>query len=431
LHGRSWNPAEIDAATREAGLKGARLWLTARDPRIRGAGACLGALLSFSDFRDEAFEGLESEDAQVRDWTTEVFWRSRGDLTGKDISRIADFLTKGATHETQDKLMSIVRQSQSPEAAAAVLAFSLDERPELWCHGLADERTLAALGPPDRWPEERRVRRYIAMGREGRAENPDDALAEAAAAILPSLLTPELAAVDRGAFREVLRATGDLCEKDAAIAALVDFLRGALSDGRCSNQVIGAVEYINGLAGVNIARIGSDFNYGFRVNWAQAAADAIEWYETGKVPVDIPEGYRAKKGDLRVIFVDKENGEVRAIGLYMSAGPDTSSRQHVLEFPGGPFAFQIGERTWRGTSGPTTRYSMEFGSRRASGSISFEAADIPYVFDDLRPFTIHIERADSPESVLSDTKVFEDWWEKYGPISSEEEGRRDDERDDH
>jgi hypothetical protein len=62
---------------------------------------------------------------------------------------------------------------------------------------------------------------------------------------------------------------------------------------------------------------------------------------------------------------------------------------------------------------------MEFGSRRASGSISFEAADIPYVFDDLRPFKIHIEHADSPTSILSGTEVFDEWWEKYRPVESE------------
>ncbi|MHC4715234.1 MAG: hypothetical protein ACYTAN_18520 [Planctomycetota bacterium] len=42
---------------------------------------------------------------------------------------------------------------------------------------------------------------------------------------------------------------------------------------------------------------------------------------------------------------------------------------------------------------------------------------------------ITIERADSPESVLSGTKVFEDWWEKYGTVSDENEQKEHDAQD--
>ncbi|MHC4714217.1 MAG: hypothetical protein ACYTAN_13275 [Planctomycetota bacterium] len=277
LHGTRWPAEALESRTRERAVAAARLWLGARDPRIGGAGACLGALLSLADFRDDLFKGLESEDTQVRAWTAEVFRLLREDLVGEDISRIADALIKGTARGSQNRPVSVVLQSRTPEAASAALAFALDERPRLWCHGLADERALAALGPFDGWPDERRVRRYIAMGREGRAENPNGALAEGAARILPSLLTAELAAVDRDAFGKVLRATVDLCEKDAAIAALVDFLRGALLDGRSSNPIIDAVAYINGLAGVNIAHLGSDSDREFQMNWVQAAGDAIAW----------------------------------------------------------------------------------------------------------------------------------------------------------
>ena len=48
-----------------------------------------------------------------------------------------------------------------------------------------------------------------------------------------------------------------------------------------------------------------------------------------------------------------------------------------------------------------------------------QAADLPFVLhsDDSDEFIV--EPADSPESVLSGTKVFEEWWDKYGPVENE------------
>jgi hypothetical protein len=145
------------------------------------------------------------------------------------------------------------------------------------------------------------------------------------------------------------------------------------------------------------------------------------------VPVDIPEGYRARKGDLRVIFIDKQSGEARAVGLYVTEGPRTRSRQQVIEFPGGGgVAFRVSENPWRDQSGPTVQYLIEVSGGRSSWAKYVQAREMPCTFDEWRPFKIHVEHAVSPQSVLSGTKVFDQWWKKYGPEEARtEEGAPD------
>ncbi len=263
-----------------------------------------------------------------------------------------------------------------------------------------------------------------------------EAVAEAQR-ILPGLLTTGLWKADRDVFRQILVVLARHGERSAAEAAFRQFLRENrdYSDPqRCTALM---ARYLNLWNGTNLAGLGADPEAELseseirrlcKRNWREISEQMLAWFDTGKDPAAIPQGYRAGRDDLRIVCFRKGQSETAIVspwvrltsatvvgGVRVAQAGDIhlcySIGKHPTVSPGpGEYVFyhdlELAEAGAGAFQGRTDAFTIDNLPQTVS------VADAPDI-------VIMIERADSPESVLAGTKAFEDWWEKYGPGPNE------------
>ncbi|MHC4714876.1 MAG: hypothetical protein ACYTAN_16660 [Planctomycetota bacterium] len=423
-------------------------WSRAEDVSIRAAAVRVAGYAGWEEFFPAALGVLGVATDRARDDVEAGVRLFARDLSAESVRGIAEFYLARADLQRRFFLRGILLESGSDAAAGALVSFAADERPWIWYRSLELDTITAAFGKPAGMSDDLKAKFYIVRKIAPPGEEED--VAARAREMLPALITVRLQREDKEVLNRLMRRLIDECDELTVTRTLVRFLGEVAEQGRPDYSVELAVKTLNRLYGTDFGGLLPDGNY-FPVrrafDWQGIIADVQEWSRTGVDPSTVPADYRARPTDLRVVWKSLVDPEASRIAL-CPFGATRERRwsswflrgKHYLVLRVGISRGEEGERYFGqydygivdriytrdlfSVTAARLPFSLSLG--RVSEKDGFADKDIPH-----KNYELWLERADSPTSDLSGTKVFEDWWEKYGPISSEEEGRRDDERDDH
>ncbi|MHC4714215.1 MAG: hypothetical protein ACYTAN_13265 [Planctomycetota bacterium] len=444
------------------------------DPAVRVTALSMGVRLDFAKYFDRAVEivaedfdppsadvgrigfgdGPEGERASAVSDLVYALSRKSAELSNDQVRRLAEAVLKAdnlfGLHWGLWRAFTRAAQPQAlgtKAARAALEAFARDERPWYWLRAFEDDRSIKYLGLVETWDRELKTKALIGTRFAANVlEHAADAL-PLADEMLENLLTRELNVRCPTGCARVIDAIADRLPPEKATEILARFALSTRDFSYGRTNFLYTVAWINRLNGVNIS--GLEIAREIRLmpgclNPRRVQLDLERWLETGEVTPDVPEGYRARPGDLRVVCLIEGRDEEAFISLSSPALPRHAAGLYRR------FNTTWGQLTYGITChyGPPGQLDVKYdvdvrgivnGKERHlgsdSGSDDFKADNLPIQInlrlhgrEDLSG-SLLIEPADSPESALSGTKVFEDWWKKYGTTADEDEQRQYDEPD--
>jgi hypothetical protein len=485
------------AAADDDALKGMRKvidnWVSSADRFHRASAVRVGLRAGWTDFIEPALEviGSASELRIQARWYRNVSWMSH-------LARLkaAEALAENAhlLDETHvERIERLLFSGDCPPSAAPWLAAALyrcavadatavlcdmarDPRPLLWFTALPGGKTIDAFGAAGVLPIDIQAKRLIL---EKFAIQTSQEVRTEAARILPSLVSLDL--YDLGHehydFEDHLPLVARFCDKETATAAMVDFLRAALSRRDSYYGIYLVVKELNAMHGLDLGDLEAspllppwetwvDVSHSItrQRNWHAVAADAINWYETGIHSPLTRAGYRPQEGDFRLVMKAWDDPTLARIYV-LPAAYENHCRYYrrdivfagyevryayidpAVDFDAlrvdDPLPVGFSHMRRQQTRRPDQRFYVGMYFRdyeydavsqglttfaaQGEGDSFFSLSDLPVTVLDgtvgesrepdrkPRPVLVVVERADSPESILSGTKVFEDWWEKFGP----------------
>jgi len=415
--------AALTQEERRALLDAARSWSQARDARIRCAGICLGLHMDFERYVDRALEGLREGDLNTRTHIAQALRQHAHDLSAAHIERIKDLLLSSEPWANMTTLLSCLDESKLPAAAEALADLAGNEGSVFWRRGLRKPGVVALLGPRESWPPLLEARYVAANGLD--LGITDEGRRRQIGACLAGMLNDRQRIAECTGFNAAADCLTRLLEPEEATELFVDCLMNSREYAWSPLGIARIVRYINRFNGVDIGGLGTDPDAPLALehgrNWRQVRDDVLAWRKTGVDPGAALRGARAMAGDFRIVWFNSEKPEDSIAGLWPAAAAvEYATRSLVVESVGHALAFSVT------SSHPTAKWSCRFvweTERQTIGSVcAFNPASLPIAREMMPGCRIVIENADSPESVLSGTKVFEEWWEKYGPEEGADTG---------
>jgi len=405
-------------------------WCASEDISIRARGVSLGLELDTNAYVAKALEIIGGKD--YYGITGQV-----GDLGARldedSLRRIGEFVRAAPKRWTTGDLMDALAANESAEATRELVEMAGSDWPWLWYRALAEKKVRDALGPVETRTRQLRIRAYVATGCSDGSYLPADAAPGEALEVLESCITADFLEADRRLFEDVLEVFLAKCERERCTEAFVRFARDARNSYFAQEPLSVIIRHINLWYGTDIAGIGGDPGETDALiderNWRQAAADLVGWRESGTVAQDVPSGYRAAHGDLRILLVDDADKERSGIGLWIKGDPAGAMRVRSVKSESGELVYSIhrSETTENVVSAFQGDYRFYCVTARAgveywSGTqTDFSSGGLPKVNampGEQIEYTVVIEDADNSESVLSGTRVFENWWNTYGADSA-------------
>ena len=380
-------------------------------------GLSLGLFLDFQAYAESAIDFLLEGDLNTRTSMAQALRQNAEGLTAAHIKRIQKILLTAEPWANMTILLGCLADSDLPAGAEALAELARDQRSALWCWALQKPEIVALLGPRESWPLYLEAR-YIAANGIDRIEDP--ALRRDVAQCLSGMLTDRQRIASPRGFRAAMDSLARLLEPAEASEAFIGYLErarqytwGAVSVGRITR-------YLNRWHGVDIGGLGDDpdapLTLAYERNWRQVRDDVLAWRETGIDPGAALRDARASAGDLRVVAFHTADPEKSVAGLWPAPPQgEFGTRIFTVESAGGTIVFSIEPQP----APADWRYRFVWGVETDPGigmGSSFNPARVPIAKDFMPPYQLVIEPADSPESVLSGTQVFEDWWKEYGPV---------------
>lgn len=244
--------------------------------------------------------------------------------------------------------------------------------------------------------------------------------------------------MDSGTFSEILGRVEKELDRPTATAALVAFLKNTAERPVPFYVIAKVVRRLNTWHGTNIGGLGGYAQMQREprkswYDWGGVAEDAVEWHKTGVDPGSVPvECKSPKKGDLRIVWQDLEDPENSVIGVWvLPAGGVRRIGPFRITQGDKTFYYRLAHQTVHQTRPPFQEvpgYSYQIAIAdaergipndslhpyRANGRIADQ--ELPAKVD-LKPaneelkWECWIEPLTAPESVLSGTKLFEQWWQ--------------------
>ncbi len=331
-----FDPASLDAETRQRIRRAARSWLESFDPRIRVAGVEVGLRCGWHEFVEPALEMVRTEHGDAQRTAAEALQHRSGVLEAGDFRSIADLLLKEPGAATAYSLMMCLRMhAGTPAAAEQLLRLAGSDRVWLWWPAI--ER-LCAIHPPayTRLLEQARTSdalhaRIIMVVGAGRLPGESLPIINAAYGGLPGLLSPALLRTDPTVFRELLRRMDIRTDHRTAAAGVVAFLAQMLDQAdRPSDDGLHrgnwwptevCVEYLNLWFGQHIAGLGTDVNHETdsttAPDWRDVARRAVDWYRDARASLPAPQG---PENPARAVLPNGVVVELAAVGDYPSKG---------------------------------------------------------------------------------------------------------------
>ncbi|MBN2582150.1 MAG: M48 family metalloprotease [Planctomycetes bacterium] len=448
-------PPEQQAAAREA----AKAWLASEVPELRGPAVTLGLWGKWPEFVEPAVDLVANE--PTSHWRSEVgeaLQRYAANLTDAEIERLGELVLAREDDYVQEFLGRRILRHARGAAAEAVLA-KLAHSPKIWCWRLGiqglryqdpDHKYEALRRLLDESPELAAKVALTVGDILGRSDYPRER--QRGAALAAELLTPELWRVDSGSWHSLLSVVE--AETDAATATntMIGFLERLVDEwdlskttGRSNTNYVAVsfcVVRLNRLNGVNLGNLGpQDGRHSSEEwlhDWRALAAAAVRWKKTGADPSLLPTGWVPQTGDVRLVWLNKndpeksrvapwspgdaETGEVYIPLLCERTGKPQAESERNTDFvswrleqsPAGG-----GPRTLHARAGVIGRHSRTYAEPLADGSrpqrvLTSESPEW------LGEWEVWIEPAGATNGKLAGTKLFESWKARYlaGPLAA-------------
>lgn len=292
---------------------------------------------------------------------------------------------------------------------------------------MTSDKTWRALGPVETWTAELKARRLIAREFDTSKVAADAETIAEAKRILPTLITGQLLRMDSGAFQSALESLYAQCDRETATRAMVDFARRPAGSSLDEGALVYIAKCLNLWNGVDIYDLGSDVpahpSGGYDRDTGALAKAIVAWRDTGEVTPQFPKGYRVQPGDLRAVAMNNTDKTRGCIGLWIASAPlrgrpgrvVVESSDAVLMYHFTPSSAPMPNGKTASHRGHLTILDGN-GRHIDSADGQFNIASLPATLSSGRSrWTAVVEAADSPESVLSGTEVFDKWWKRYGP----------------
>lgn len=443
----------FDAEALERVRRAVATWTISYDHTQRVAGLAVALKAGWTEYVPRVFDLMDDEDEWVRRNAATLLRRHIGLIDGSHIEPITQAVERTSDPNVYRELMACLTHSQLHESRAALERLSKSDKPWLWYPAIRRRFREGQLREPGEFDRATATRLKLYLGHQERPglESVADAELES---LIVEVLTAEVCRMDYEAFKSAAERASEVFDKDTVTSVCVNFLKAAFEHARRSGEpleehgshnlrggICSAVRCLNAAHGIDIGGLGGDlqarYSDGEGYDSVQAGRDAIAWYETGELPGVLPEGYRAATGDLRVVWRELSDAEKSIIFLWTpSIDEPDAPRLFRLRIDNRFFALRV----WREPDGALRSIEFQAGRPLAWGASQFVALsrrDLPVAIfppdnDEPRAWTseeelweIHVEPADSPESVLSGMKVFEDWRQKYGPVDAPREASRE------
>jgi len=393
----------------------------------------MGLALDCPAFFERAVDVLLDPDAANRQEVASEIERPGRRLSAANIGRIREILSGEFDGRTAGCLVAALSRCQLPEAAAALVELAGRDDPRLWYPAFHSSQVLfGSLGAFDGWPRKLKVRRLIASGMKTSIVDAGADVVEEAKAVLATIVTPEVEeACSQYQFTELVDALAASAGHDEAIAVMEAYVRRLKDPDAATCTVTRMARYVNRWKGVNIASLGADpEKQSYILSGRDVAAAFLRWRETGAVTGTPTASRTAKDADLRVVWFDKRRPESGAVALWVSADvPEVIGRREVLAASDSILVWTITPETYYSSpsSGGPRRFRFDCGfdvpAPTAPGYTGdsavwdFSLSDLPARREEPDGWTVVIEPALSTDSVLSGTRVFSDWWARYGPAA--------------
>jgi len=399
--------AALDEADRARLLNAARRWALAMDPRISASGVAVGLQLAPDEFEARAAALLQSDEGSIRATAARALARAASLLSRKALETVAAVIAQGEYPELQPNLVECLLSAAPGPADDLLLKLARDERPWVSLPLLRLDRIVATIAG-DRSRTEVAARLAVARG----FEDGDAAARAEAVSMLPDLLCEPLALADADVFKAVLDALIEHHPEDAVVETIFGFLREVRHFESAAEGIAAAVAALNRLFGIDISRVGGgvDLFALERYKWHQVVDEAVRWRRTGLIG---DEGYQVKPADLRIVLVNETGPEESDIAVLSHNG--SLSRPRLVVKSGGERIFlEAHPAAAAGRMGANRGFTVVAESPNDHQVATLLPDELPHrLFEG--PLWISIEAAESRRSAISGTKVFEQWWEKYGP----------------
>jgi len=427
--------AKLSAEDLERIRRAVDAWRRSDDAELREQGITLGISLSPREFIPIALAYCESGEGRpyAFERVSQALAEHTDEFSPDDIRRIEQILKEKPDNPL---LWECLSESKLPEATGALGRLELSDNIAVWWRAMGQDNTLSAFGDKDSWPDEVKVRAYIASGPE--ASETESIKAEAEKRMI-SFLTDGLPTADPVIPDAIFERLAEVADRATVEPIAVSSLRLASRRGL---PLLAPVRQLNAWYGFNIGGVGASATGEDQpiagTNPIQAVRDAVHWLDTGEVRIDSSDGYRVTGDDLRVIAYRPESLEKSAIGIWTpSSAPDEFSRVHIARGQAVCAVYSIAPTTrmlvplrhrMNKSRRPPPDYSAEYAISEYAddgqvlgssyGSRSFSLTQLPYAIHNEPEHRVVVERADSPESVLSGTKLFDEWWKAHGPVAA-------------
>ena len=404
-------------------------WALADDPWIRLCGIEMGLALDYPAFFETAIDVLLDPDAVTRGEIASEIEEGGQRLSAANIARIREILAGDAEGRTVACLVTALSRCL-PDAGPALVELAGRDDPRLWYTAFdIAQLFFEPLGPFKGWPRKLKVRRLIASGMNTSIVDVEADIVAEAKVVLAIIVTPEVEEVcSQYQFTELVDALAASAGHDEAIAVMEAYVRRLKDPDAATCTVTRMARYVNRWKGVNIAGLGADpERQSYFLSGRDVAAAFLRWRETGAVTGMPVASGRAKDTDLRVVWFDSRRPESGAIALWVSADvPEVIGRREVLAASDSILVWTITPETYYSSpsSGGPRRFRFDCGfdvpAPTAPGYTGdsavwdFSLSDLPARREEPDGWTVVIEPALSTDSVLGGTKVFADWWAKYG-----------------
>ena len=447
---RQLRAADLEPAQRTRVRMIARQWL---GTELENEGIALGLWGDWPEFVEPALRQLQwirfDRDSE-RDLANS--FRFRRQPTAAELHQVADYLTRRKTKSNvaRGDLIEFVRSHAEGQAGLdAYQRLVESDRPWVWASLIVADEAFTRLASR-RGLSETVKRRALALGVD--TGDPLDAVAQdSARAQLAQWISPEFVQKDVEQFGRVMAVLTRHGRPERDTPALVRYLeqqlrlwtayrprRGSIRHPVLLHSHVGiekALKCLNTWHDLNLAGLGRDLR---RVcskdlcDWRNVARSALHWARTGQNPDLLPAGWQPASKDLRIIWHDVRRPEQSRISLWSREGQSPSRRlYHGLELSQRRLLYSlyledalevesIGLTVSAGLYHPTP-VTLSFSIDRAKlpFNSSLSPEDVVTGEDDqsghwLGRWAVSVEAAQSPESVLSGTKLFETWQQLYG-----------------
>jgi len=421
-----------------------------KTPGNKVYGAALGLWAGFPEFVEPALEVLEAGGYGCRE-ISPLLARRASLLSQEHLDSIVRILKHQEGYWSNYALFMCLRFAEHLDTTDALLELAQTDKVWLWWEAIGyfewkqrkARPRLLELAKTDATLQ----RRVIQVLGADKVEGASAESVKAAMHQLPELFSLKLLRVWPKVFGEIRSRVKEAGDPETATPLIIRFLQdlynnpGATQmDGRGdpnAQTVILFVRILNSWHDIDIGSIGTEKAISdHALDWPVVVEEAVHWSRTGGDPANLPVRWKPQPDDLRIIFRSLDAPELSLIGVAEFSTPCSATSIHDMRLVHDFVRYQVNRSNDQtlasyvfdmalGTVMRTSRkhqhtihanklpakLPIQIVSKNSYGIDQFGRKHFSRLW--VGDWEVWAEKADDEQSVLSGTKLFENWWQRY------------------